>query len=78
MCDDLHHLPPHHNILSETLVRLSEAPQLIPSRPSPRTVWRWVLRGSRGRRLETVLIGGSRFTSREAIERFLRTGMSPT
>ena len=46
---------------------------------SPATAWRWALRGIRPRyqgvqdrlRLETVLIGGRRFTSREAVSRFI-------
>jgi hypothetical protein len=38
---------------------------------SPATCWRWALRGVRGRRLETFLIGGRRYTSREAVDRFL-------
>jgi hypothetical protein len=34
------------------------------------TVWRWQLRGVRGVRLETILLGGTRYTSHEALERF--------
>ncbi len=34
------------------------------------TLWRWQLRGVRGVRLETILLGGIRFTSHEALERF--------
>jgi hypothetical protein len=35
------------------------------------TLWRWSLRGVKGIRLETVMIGGIRYTSREALERFV-------
>jgi hypothetical protein len=35
------------------------------------TIYRWMLRGIRGIRLETVLVGGIRYTSREALERFI-------
>jgi hypothetical protein len=35
------------------------------------TVWRWILRGIKGHRLESALIGGKRFTSFEALSRFV-------
>lgn len=35
------------------------------------TLWRWTRHGVRGVRLETMLVGGLLFTSREAIQRFL-------
>ncbi len=34
------------------------------------TLWRWATTGCRGIRLETILAGGSRATSLEAVERF--------
>lgn len=37
------------------------------------TAWRWCLRGCRGIKLESLLIGGVRYTSREACVRFLGT-----
>lgn len=36
------------------------------------TVWRWAQRGARGAKLETFAVGGRRYTSREAHERFVR------
>ena len=59
------------DIRNEELVAVSKAPALIPGRPGRATVWRWVLTGVRGQRLETLLVGGRRYTSREAIERFI-------
>lgn len=56
---------------SETLVPINAAPSHIPTRPHVATVWRWIQRGVRGVRLDTVLIGGKRFTSTEAIARFI-------
>ena len=47
------------------------APKAFPSRPSIPTIWRWQGRGVGGVRLETIVIGGRRFTSREAIDRFI-------
>ena len=35
------------------------------------TVWRWALRGVRGRKLRTILVGGRRYVLREDLERFL-------
>lgn len=36
----------------------------------PKTVWRWATAGVRGVQLETVFVGGQRFTTREALSRF--------
>ena len=41
-----------------------------PTHPSVPTVWRWALKGLQGVRLESLKIGGRRFTSLEAIDRF--------
>ncbi len=38
------------------------------------TVWRWIHRGIRGRRLETVRVGGRRYVLRETLESFLISG----
>ena len=38
---------------------------------NPSTVWRWAQRGVRGCVLETFSIGGRRFTTEEAFERFV-------
>ena len=55
----------------ENIVTLGEACRLIPpSGISPATIARWIQRGVRGARLETILIGGRRLTSREALQRF--------
>ena len=59
----------------EELITLAEAARRVPNRKSGRgvncsTVWRWCLAGCKGVRLETVFCGGTRFTSREALQRF--------
>ncbi len=67
------------DIQTERLVTLAEATRILPGRPSISTLWRWRHKGVGGRRLETVRIGGKRFTSREAIARFARQdGDAPT
>lgn len=59
------------DIQSESLVSIKETPARLPSRPHVATVWRWIQRGCRGVKLETVLVGGRRFTSEESIQRFV-------
>jgi hypothetical protein len=59
----------------EHLLTLSAAAREVPNRASGRgvnvsTPWRWSLRGIRGIKLDTILIGGTRYTSREALQRF--------
>ena len=59
------------DLLDQSPVSLAEASHLLPGRPHLSTLHRWRLRGVRGVKLETFLIGGRRFTSREALERFI-------
>jgi hypothetical protein len=66
------------DISSEQLVPISQAHQHVPGRPHKSTLWRWILKGVRGQRLETVVAGGRRFTSVEAIERFCRNLTDPS
>ena len=54
----------------ETLIAFQKAPGLIPGRPHLSTLHRWRLRGVHGIRLESCLLAGRRFTSREALNRF--------
>lgn len=56
---------------TENIIPIPEVPAHVPSRPHIATVWRWMQRGVRGVKLETILIGGKRFTSAEAIQRFI-------
>ena len=56
---------------SETVIPISQAPRHFPGRPNISSIYRWFGRGSRGARLETVVVGGRRYTSIEAIERFI-------
>jgi hypothetical protein len=60
------------DIAIEAVIPIAEAPQHIPGRPSLATVWRGVLNGTRAGKLESVLIGGRRFTSLESIQRFAK------
>ena len=57
-------------ISSEDLLSFAEATRRLPGRPNISTLHRWRLHGVRGIKLESVLIGGRRYTSIEALERF--------
>jgi hypothetical protein len=57
--------------LSDRLLTMAEAAKSLPGRPHASSIWRWYKKGARGVRLETILRGGRRFTSVEAIERFI-------
>jgi hypothetical protein len=54
----------------EKLFSLTEAAKLAPRRLNVATLWRWRTSGCRGVKLETILIGGRRMTSRDALARF--------
>jgi hypothetical protein len=62
------------DVQSETLLTLCEARTAFPGgkRLALATLHRWRLHGVRSVRLETLLIGGLRYTSREAIARFIQ------
>lgn len=60
---------------TETLVSLTEAAASLPRRragrkPHVSTLYRWSMAGCRGVVLETLAVGGTRCTSREALARF--------
>ena len=61
------------DILSERPLSFNDVAQFLPhgSRPSYSTWWRWWRYGIRGVRLETVVLGGRRYTSAEAVQRFV-------
>jgi hypothetical protein len=48
--------------------RHSRPPDARPLAPS--TIWRWYTKGISGVKLETICIGGTRYTSVEALQRF--------
>ena len=59
------------DIKTEQLVALRDIGNILPSSPHASTVGRWHQSGVRGIRLETVLLGGQRYTSHGAIQRFV-------
>ena len=62
----------------ERLISMAEAGKYLAQRTGHRpylcTLYRWALRGVKGRRIETVLVGRQRYTSVEAINRFMHGG----
>lgn len=70
------------DVYNERLVAIRDVPKLLPKRPSGRpvhvsAVYRWVSRGVQGAKLEAVRIGGTLYTSVEAIQRFAVVKDSP-
>src|SRR3954470_15760057 len=68
--------------ISEAIFPLSQAADELPRRRRGRkthvsTLYRWATAGCRGVRLETVQIGATRCTSREALQRFFERLSSP-
>jgi transposase len=57
------------HILEEERLALSAAAKRIGVHVS--TIWRWALRGCRGHKLETRVVGWQRYTSVEALKRFV-------
>lgn len=54
----------------DPLLELREAAAIVPGRPSYSTVWRWATKGTAGVVLETLCVGGQRFTNKAALQRF--------
>ena len=55
---------------NERPLSFAAAAKSLPTRPNVVTLWRWRNRGIKGVQLESGLIGGRRYTSREALDRF--------
>jgi hypothetical protein len=60
------------NLERERPISFNEAAKYLPKnyRPHLSTWWRWHRHGIKGVRLETVVVGGRRYTTAEAVQRF--------
>ena len=62
------------DLTEETVIPIGEAAHHLPKRRGKKihisTLYRWATSGVRGVQLETILVGGSRCTSLEALQRF--------
>jgi len=66
------------DIHSDSLLTISQAAKSLPTRPNVSTVWRWIQRGVRGVTLDSVVIGGRRLTSKEALQSFVERSTAAT
>ena len=62
---------------AESLIPLRDVPKLLPLRHGGKrihlsAIYRWISRGIRGVRLDAIKVGGTTYTSSEAIQRFAR------
>jgi hypothetical protein len=63
------------DVYAEDMLTLAQVPDLLPRRARGRklhlsTVYRWATSGCRGVVLETIQVGATRCTNREALQRF--------
>ncbi len=63
------------DLAAETLIPLRDVPRHLPTRSNGKRIhisacYRWMSRGVKGVVLESLRIGGSTYTSREALQRF--------
>ena len=63
------------DLTRERLIPIRDVPALLPLRPNSRklhvsAVYRWILGGRGARRLEAIKLGGTMYTSLEALQRF--------
>ncbi len=62
--------------VDKDLIALRDVPSLLPRRRGKKThystVYRWVTKGARGKKLESRLVGGVRYTTRAALYHFLQ------
>ena len=63
------------DLSTEHLIAIRDVPKILPPRANGKVihisaVYRWLLRGVRGIRLESIAIGGTTYTSTEAVQRF--------
>lgn len=63
------------DLLCENAIPMNDVPKHVPKRNGKKvhysTVYRWATKGVRGRVLETIMVGGIRYTTVEAVGRFL-------
>lgn len=64
------------SVQANTLYAIQEVPGILPARADgktvhPGTVWRWMTRGVKGRKLAFQMVGGRRFISGQSLLDFL-------
>ncbi len=71
------------DLQTEKVISIRDACQMLPrrrggKRPHFATLYRWIQRGVRGVRLESIKVGGEFCTSVEALQRFCERCTDPT
>ncbi len=66
------------DIEKETLITMNDVCLMFPGRAASKrislsTVWRWTLRGHKGVMLDSIVVGGKRYTSKQAVQRFVES-----
>ena len=56
---------------SEQIIPIRQASQVLPGNPHLSTIYRWIRYGYQHVYLETLMVGGRRFTTHEALQRFV-------
>ncbi len=63
-------------IWNENCLPITEVPKILPRRRGKKiahsTIWRWIAKGVRGVRLEAWRLGGTYYTSPQALEHFAK------
>ena len=59
-------------MLTMNLIPIRKVSSFFPRPPSHQTIWRWTTTGVRGVVLKYVAIGGTRYTSQDWINDFIR------
>ncbi|TWU08839.1 hypothetical protein CA54_40760 [Symmachiella macrocystis] len=55
----------------EGTLPLAEMAKLLPNRPTPQCLWRWITKGRNGVRLQAIPVGRGYHTNKEAVTVFL-------
>lgn len=63
------------NILDAPRISMSDAAERLGVDVS--TAWRWALKGVRGRKLPTIMIGGRRFVLESSLSAWIEAGLDP-
>lgn len=61
--------------MNDKYIHWLDARKLFPSNPTRQTLHRWAKVGIRGNKLATILIGGRRYLTKDAIEGFIARGL---
>ncbi len=60
-------------LFDETMIKMKDVPPLLPGNPSYSTVMRWTKQPVVGVILESVWVGGIKYTTKEAVGRFIES-----